>query len=1005
MNNNSSETASQVTISKKEGISAVWLVPIIALLFGSWLLAKAVMERGTFITVQFDSARGIVVGKTEVRYKGLVAGVVSDVEVSEDLQSVIVEIEMIPTAAKVLTDKTLFWYVTADVSFQGVKGLDTILSGSYINIQPDTDLSGSSQRHFIALKEEPTLDFSTPGLHITLHTKTLGSLGKQSPVSFKQITVGHISGFKYNEQTNLVDINVFIQPRYANLVKESSRFWNASGFDISGSLTSGVNVRTQSLASIISGGIAFDNSIVDDKKITAINGSEYQLHPDFKTAEMGHEITLTLNWDSGVDRGAAVMYQGIKLGEIDTFLKIDAESRKITAKAKIDPRVIPYLTDDTQFFVVSPTIDLSGVTNFNSLLAGTHIGFRPSLTGTAKSDFILYNHKPAYSYNEPGLHLILHSNDAGSLVQGTGVYYHQQRVGDIQEIINTGPSKFIIHIFIDPKYQSYVSTDSRFWNASGVNISGGLQSFEVKAQSLQSILKGGIAFDEGLKEELPENGTNFDLFSSIDIAKQREIFTLKIPSAKGLSTKTRIRYRGETIGSVHKISHENDAVTLQVGVLPNFKHLLKVDSQFWLVRPQLTLSGMADTDAIFGGAYITLTAGTGVPHRQFLLSNVAPAKHISAAGLQLALVSPSGNVVSPGNPISYRGITIGQVDNVALDHKGINVNIHISIDDEYRHLINNSTRFYNASGITASGGISNFIVKTESMDSILRGGISFYNPENEQLDGILKEGQNFTLYQHIDHARSAGLAITIDFDEIAGLKSNLKIKYKDQTIGHVERLVFDSKVYGTKAIAYLNDAGRHFAVKDSKFWLSQPEVGLVGNKNFNAILEGGFISVKPGKSVEQSSHFKAYNIPPVVEQLPYGLNLRLSAKTLGSVRVGDPVLYRQIKVGKVIGTDLSQQANMVDIFINIATRYAPLVTDQSKFWNSSGIQIEAGLFSGVSIKSESIETLLAGGIAFATPDVNKNVQGKAASSGQTYPLHDEVQAQWQAWQPEIQIEK
>jgi paraquat-inducible protein B len=1005
MSNNSSESNSHVKVSRKEGISAVWLVPIIALVFGGWLIAKAYMERGVFITVQFDSASGIVIGKTEVRYKGLVAGVVSDVDVSEDLQSVIVEIEMIPTTKKILTDKTLFWYVTADVSFQGVTGLDTILSGSYINMKPDIEHAGAQQRSFIALTEAPTLDVSTPGLHITLHTKTLGSLGKQSPVSFKQISVGYVSGYKYNAQTNLVDINVFIQPQYAHLVNDSSRFWNASGFDISGSLTSGVSVRTESLASIISGGIAFDNSIVEDEVVTAKNGAQYQLHSDYKTAEMGHDITLTLNWDSGVDRGAAIMYQGIKLGMIDSFTKIDAETRKITAKAKIDPRVIPYLTDETQFFVVSPTIDLSGVTNFNSLLAGTHIGIRPSLTGTAKTDFTLYNKKPAYSYSEPGLHLILHSNDAGSLVQGTGIYYQQQRVGDVQAIVNTGPNQFVIHIFIEPKYQHYVSSDSRFWNASGVNISGGLQNFEVKAQSLQAILSGGIAFDEGINEQAPENGTNYQLFGSVEIAKQRETFTLKIPSAKGLSTKTRIRYRGETIGSVHDIVHENDAVTLKVGVLPNFKHILKRDSQFWLVRPQLTLSGMADTDAIFGGAYITLTAGTGEENRQFVLSNVAPAKHVSAKGFQLALVSANGNVVNPGNPISYRGIAIGQVDNVALDKNGINVNIHITIDDEYRHLINNSTRFYNASGIIASGGITNFMVKAESMDAILRGGISFFNPENEQLNTPLKEGQNFTLFDHINHARSAGLAITIDFDEIAGLKSKLKIKFKDQEIGHVERLAFDHKDFGTKVIAYLNDAGQRFAVKDSKFWLTQPEIGLVGTKNFNAILEGGFISVKPGLSTEQATHFKADNIPPVVEQLPYGLNLRLSARKLGSVRVGDPVLYRQIKVGRVIGTDLSQQADTVDIYINIAQRYAPLVTSQSKFWNTSGISIDAGLFSGVSIKSESLETLLAGGIAFATPDVNKNVQGQPTEQGQSFDLHDEVKAQWQDWQPEINIGK
>ncbi|MBA6364359.1 MCE family protein, partial [Colwellia sp. BRX8-8] len=175
MTNKTILAESKAIIKSREGISAVWLVPIIALLFGAWLIIKAVSDRGTFITVQFESASGIVVGKTQVRYKGLTTGIVRDVEVSEDLQSVIVEIEMISSSKKMLTDKTRFWYVTADVSFQGITGLDTLLSGSYINVMPDIEEEGKARSHFIALSEEPVLDQATPGLHVSLTTKTLGS--------------------------------------------------------------------------------------------------------------------------------------------------------------------------------------------------------------------------------------------------------------------------------------------------------------------------------------------------------------------------------------------------------------------------------------------------------------------------------------------------------------------------------------------------------------------------------------------------------------------------------------------------------------------------------------------------------------------------------------------------------------------------------------------------------------------------------------------------------------
>jgi paraquat-inducible protein B len=997
---------SKAIIKNREGISAVWLVPMIALLFGAWLIVKAVVDRGTFITVQFESASGIVVGKTQVRYKGLTAGVVSGVEVSEDLQSVIVEIEMIASSKKMLTDKTRFWYVTADVSFQGVTGLDTLLSGSYINVQPDLEEEGEAQSHFIALTEEPTLDQSTPGLHISLKTKALGSIGKKSPVLFKQITVGHVAGFKYETNSDLININLFIEPEYVKLVKENSRFWNASGITVSGSLTSGIKVHTGSLASVISGGISFGNSEYETVMEPAKNGHSFTLYSDFETAEMGHEIELTLNWDSGIDRGASILYQGLTLGKITDFTRIDPQERIIIASAKINPRIIPYLTTKSQFFVVSPQLDLGGVTNLHTLMLGAHIGIRPSESGTAQSKFNVYNQEPAYRYDEPGLHLVLKATDVGSLTTSTGIYYKQQKVGNIQAIENVGPSEFLVHIYIQPKYEHFVSSDSHFWNAGGLQIAGGLQNFNIEAQSLQAMLAGGIAFDLGDVNEKtsPKNGDNFKLYSDKKIAKQRSVFNLHTNSEQSISAKTRIMLRGKEIGSVHNIIRQQNKTILQVGVLPNYEYILREKSQFWLVNASLSLSGMTDTDALFGGAYIGVNVGEGEKTFDFAISDSPPAKHLSSKGLQLSLITERGNVVNSGSPISFRGIAVGQVDNVSLDAKGKNVEINITIDENYRHLISNYTRFYNASGVTVSGSLGNFILKTESADAVLKGGISFFNPENVKTENTVDEGEQFNLFDNIEHAELAGVAIEIHFNETSGLKNNLAIKYQDQQVGVVSRVSFDEGGLGATAYAFLNDNGRNFAVKGSQFWFAKPELALVGSSNVGAILEGGFIGLMPGKG-EENRHFEAKSVAPVMSSLPSGLNLTLSAKSLGSIRAGNPVLYRQVKVGKVIGVDLSSTADNVNIYINIFDRYAPLVNQQSKFWNSSGISIDAGVFSGVNINSESIETLLAGGVAFATPEINANKGSQVTKQGDLFYLAPEADEKWQAWQPKIKLSK
>ena len=123
------------------------------------------------------------------------------------------------------------------------------------------------------------------------------------------------------------------------------------------------------------------------------------------------------------------------------------------------------------------------------------------------------------------------------------------------------------------------------------------------------------------------------------------------------------------------------------------------------------------------------------------------------------------------------------------------------------------------------------------------------------------------------------------------------------------------------------------------------------------------------------------------------------------MRVGNPVLYRQVPVGEVIGVALSDTADKVDVFINIADRFAPLVSTRSKFWNTSGFKVDAGVFSGVKIESESMETLIAGGIAFATPEGDSDSPITPAQQDTAFELHQAVDEDWFDWQPKITLEE
>jgi paraquat-inducible protein B len=1000
----------------RQGISIVWFVPFIALIFGGWLGIKALSEKGTFITIEFENGAGIVPKQTEIRYKGLVTGLVTKVVPSDDLQSVIAHVEISKAFSDYLTVNTKFWLVSADISFQGVSGLDTLLSGSYIHIIPDTDKGAKEEDHFIALKEAPQLDMTTPGLHLTLQTNVLGSISENSPITFKQIPIGYVTGYHYAEENQAINVNIFIEQEYAHLVKENSLFWNSSGVQVTASISAGIKVNTNSLASIIAGGIAVDTLSYQEKLPVAKNGQKFPLHADFQSAEMGYEIELTLDWNSGVNHNATILYQGLTIGTIESFSKLDPKSRKITAKAKVNPRIVPYLTDESQFYLVSPHIDLTGISNAKTLLSGTYISIRPSLQGKPTNKFSVFNTKPPYQYTEPGLHLVLESNDRNSLQVGSKVYYKQQTVGSVQTVETIGAKRHLIHIHIEKEYQDYVSANSHFYNNSGLKIKANLQGVTIEAQTLQSILTGGISFinfDEELNESEVINGDKFNLFPNKKLARQRTRFTLTTSADEQVSVNTKILYRGKEIGAVHKVDKQGDSRKLFLGLLPKYQYILREGTQFWLAKPNLSLSGTSDLNALLGGTYITfnLYPEGSNDKTDFLLLTAPPAKHASAAGLQLSLLSESANVASPGSSISYRGVTVGQVDNVTLDKKADKVRVNITIDEAHKSLIQVNTRFYNASGITLNGSINGFVVKTESVDAILRGGISFYNPpvnlSAHLPDNItVKELENFNLFDDVEQANNAGLSISVHFNDFTGVKVNTKVIYQEQEIGKVERLVFNANEIGVTALVLLNDTGAKYAKQESKFWLVEPTIGLVGTKDVSNLLSGAFIAIHPDDNLSNTVKikFQALAMAPTVTQLPYGLNIKLTAQRLGSIRVGNPVLYRQIPVGEVIGVDLSATADTVNVFINIGERYAPLINSGSQFWNISGINVEADLFSGLSIDSESIETLLSGGIAFATPEATPEFSNNDdEQEKQSYILHQDFDEDWLEWQPKITI--
>jgi len=297
--------------------SLIWLVPIVAALIGASLVVRAVMERGPEITVSFATAEGLEAGKTKVKYRAVDVGEVTTVRLSADRRRVVATIALDKTAEGFAVADSRFWVVRPRLAGSGVSGLNTLLSGSYIGV--DGGKSGERRTEFTGLEEPPVVASDVPGRRFVLHARDAGSLDVGSPVYFRRIQVGHVESFVLDPDGRRITMGVFVKSPYDRFVTEDARFWHASGVDLRLD-AEGVKLETQSLASILMGGVAFESA--GDQVPAAAEGWDFELAADRAQAMArpdGEAVTVVLRFrDSvrGLAAGAPLDFRGVSLGRV-----------------------------------------------------------------------------------------------------------------------------------------------------------------------------------------------------------------------------------------------------------------------------------------------------------------------------------------------------------------------------------------------------------------------------------------------------------------------------------------------------------------------------------------------------------------------------------------------------------------------------------------------------------------------------------------------------------------
>ena len=313
------EEPQEARIAPVSRISRIWLIPLVALSIGLWMVYYQWSNQGPVITIIFSTAQGLEPDNTKIKARNLDIGVVKKIELTPDMEGVLVTARIDKNAAHLLRSDSTFWVVTPRISLSGVSGLNTLLSGPYIALSPGE--FGEETDTFVALDEPPVTPPGTPGLHVTLNSNDEFAFKEGDPIIYKGLKVGEFEDIYFNLEERIVYYNAFIEAPYHQLITENTKFWNTSGvsFELA---TSGFQIKTGSVETILTNGVTFGvpEGMPLGKQIT--ERDYFDIYPDYQTAsdqryKLGVNFVVMIEETvRGLEVGAPVEYRGLEIGRV-----------------------------------------------------------------------------------------------------------------------------------------------------------------------------------------------------------------------------------------------------------------------------------------------------------------------------------------------------------------------------------------------------------------------------------------------------------------------------------------------------------------------------------------------------------------------------------------------------------------------------------------------------------------------------------------------------------------
>lgn len=339
-------TTEQAEISQGRSFSGIWIIPLIALVLGAYMVVHTWMTEGPDIEIAFKTASGLTQGKTKVKYRNVDMGLVEEVRLNDELDGVIARVKLERQALALLREDTRFWVVTARVSLGNISGLDTLLSGAYIQLAPGEGATG--RRNFVALEQPPLTPTGAPGLRLRLTSERASSVSAGDAVLYNSFQVGRVESMKFDPSDRKAHYALFIDAPYHELVDSETRFWDISGISMTAG-ADGFKLETGSVDTVLLGGVAFGQPPGLRKGEPVEDNTVFELYSSYKHILQNpfrygtHYVVSFSQSIKGLLPGAPVEYRGIVMGKVKRILLKETLEQSIQEGAEGEGRAIPIL--------------------------------------------------------------------------------------------------------------------------------------------------------------------------------------------------------------------------------------------------------------------------------------------------------------------------------------------------------------------------------------------------------------------------------------------------------------------------------------------------------------------------------------------------------------------------------------------------------------------------------------------------------------------------------------